>query len=95
MMITLDDVQKIAWLSRIRLSDEEKHAMKDNLSAILGWVEKLDQVDTTGIEPLSSMHIPEMVCRTDVCHHTPMAEVITQNAPEKELNMFTVPKVVE
>ncbi len=88
-------VRKIAKLSRIQISDAEIPAQQEGLSKILTWVEQLGDVNTDNIAPLTSVHLTEMPIREDVVTDGDKARCILSNAPEKELNMFAVPKVVE
>ena len=88
-------VRKIAKLSRIQISDAEIPAQQEGLSKILTWVEQLGEVNTDNVEPLTSVHLTEMPIREDVVNDGNKVRCVLANAPEKELNMFTVPKVVE
>lgn len=95
MQIDEKTVLKIGSLSRIEIKEDEIANYKDSLSTILSWVEQLSEVDTEGVEPLTSVHIQQMPEREDIVKEGDQANCILRNAPEKELNMFAVPKVVE
>lgn len=95
MHINEETVRKIAMLSRLKITDADVKKYKDSLSHILTWVDQLSGVDTKGVEPLTSVHITEMPQREDIVNDGDQANCILNNAPEKELNMFSVPKVVE
>ncbi len=95
MKITPEDAKKIAKLARLRLSDSEAVKAGEELSAILGYVEKLNQLDVSKVEPLTSVVPAKTPFREDaVTSDFPKAEV-TANAPEAEQGMFRVPPVIE
>ena len=95
MQIDEKTVRKIGTLSRIEIKDDEVVKYQNGLSTILSWVEQLSEVNTDGIEPLTSVHIKQMPEREDIINDGDQANCILANAPEKDLNMFAVPKVVE
>lgn len=88
-------VRHIARLARIAVTDEEASALEAELSAILEWVEQLDEVDTTDVEPMTSVVRMEMKKRPDVVTEGFDAKRVTANAPAREDHFFVVPKVVE
>ncbi len=88
-------VRKIANLSRLNIKNEDIAHYQESLSQILSWVEQLSEVNTDGVEPLTSVHISEMPQRADIVNDGGQANCVLANAPEKDLNMFEVPKVVE
>ena len=93
--IQKDTVLKIAKLARIRVTDEEIASQKVALSKIMSWVDQLSEVDTQNVAPLTSVHLGETPQRPDVMQDGQCVADVLSNAPEKELNMFVVPKVVE
>ncbi len=88
-------VRHIARLARIRVSDAEAKTFEGELTGILQWVEQLDEVDTDGVEPMTSVVETEMKKRTDEVTDGGYAGDIIKNAPERADNFFVVPKVVE
>ncbi len=88
-------VRRIAKLARIRLEGEEILLLQGELNAILGYVEQLNEVDVTGVEPLSGGARMAMRLRADVCDDGEIAAEILANAPERAGMFFAVPKVVE
>ncbi|HYP63306.1 MAG TPA: Asp-tRNA(Asn)/Glu-tRNA(Gln) amidotransferase subunit GatC [Acidocella sp.] len=88
-------VRRIARLARIRVGDEEVATLQGELNAILGYVEQLAEVDVEGVEPLSGGAQMALRQREDVVTDGEIAEKILANAPDRELNFFSVPKVVE
>lgn len=88
-------VRHIARLARIRVSDDEARKLEGELTGILQWVEQLEEVDTEGVEPMTSVVATEMKKRKDVVDDGGYPEDIVRNAPEREGTFFVVPKVVE
>jgi aspartyl-tRNA(Asn)/glutamyl-tRNA(Gln) amidotransferase subunit C len=88
-------VRRIAKLARIRVTDAETTTLQAELNAILGYVEQLNEVDVTGVEPLSGGAAMAMRLRDDVVTDGDIAEQILANAPDRSGPFFAVPKVVE
>jgi aspartyl-tRNA(Asn)/glutamyl-tRNA(Gln) amidotransferase subunit C len=88
-------VRRIARLARISITDAEAEALKQELSGILDWVEQLDAVDTSGIEPMTRVIPMTLKKRADVVIDGGIADDIVKNAPAREDHFFAVPKVVE
>ncbi len=95
MSVDRETVKRVAHLARIRVSDEEVEALRGELNAILGFVEQLNEVDVTGIEPMTSVLPMPMKKREDRVTDGDKADDIVANAPATENNYFLVPKVVE
>jgi aspartyl-tRNA(Asn)/glutamyl-tRNA(Gln) amidotransferase subunit C len=95
MSVDLDTVKRVARLSRLAVSDEDAVRMEHELNAILGFVEQLDEVDVSGVEPMTSVTPMRMKKRSDVVTDGDKAEDVLANAPASEENFFLVPKVVE
>ncbi|MEP0323696.1 Asp-tRNA(Asn)/Glu-tRNA(Gln) amidotransferase subunit GatC [Bauldia litoralis] len=95
MSVDKDIVKRVARLARIAVSDEEAEALKGELNTILGFVEQLNEVDVTGVEPMTSVVAVDMKKRADVVTEQDQAERIVANAPAREDHFFVVPKVVE
>ncbi len=95
MSLNLEDVARIALLSRIELSAAERESTRDQLNDILGFVEQLQAVDTTGIEPMA--HAVDVVqrLRPDVVTETDRRTDFQAVAPETEAGLYLVPRVVE
>ena len=88
-------VAKIATLARIKLPEADREAMGRELDKILDWVEQLDEVDTTGVEPMTSVAHMTLPMRDDRVTDGNRADEILRNAPNGAHGFFTVPKVVE
>jgi aspartyl-tRNA(Asn)/glutamyl-tRNA(Gln) amidotransferase subunit C len=95
MSVDLATVKRVARLARIAVTDEEAERMVGELNAILGFVEQLNEVDVSGVEPMTSVIPMEMKKRQDVVTDGGKAADIVANAPATEENFFLVPKVVE
>jgi aspartyl-tRNA(Asn)/glutamyl-tRNA(Gln) amidotransferase subunit C len=88
-------VAHIATLARIKVSDEDKETLAAELSHILTWIEQLGEVDTTGVEPMSSVVAMTMPMREDKVTDGDCRDKILENAPGAAHGFFVVPKVVE
>ena len=95
MSVDLQTVKRVAHLARIAVSEEDAERMTGELNAILGFVEQLNEVDVSGVEPMTSVTPMEMKKRQDVVTDGNNASDIVANAPATEENFFLVPKVVE
>jgi aspartyl-tRNA(Asn)/glutamyl-tRNA(Gln) amidotransferase subunit C len=90
-----DTVRRIAHLARIRLEDDRIEPMREELNAILAFVEQLDEVDTQNVEPMTSVVATRMRLRADVVTDGGISEDVIANAPASEDGFFMVPRVVE
>ena len=88
-------VKRIAFLARIRVADEDLDGLAGELSNILGWVEQLAEVNTDGIEPMTSVAAQTLALRADAVDDGNDLVRVMANAPEREGAFFAVPKVVE
>jgi aspartyl-tRNA(Asn)/glutamyl-tRNA(Gln) amidotransferase subunit C len=88
-------VRRIARLARIKVTDEEAKGLEKELSGILDWVEMLNEVDVSGIEPMTSTVAMKLRLREDKVTDGEKAKDVTLNAPMTEDDFFVVPKVVE
>lgn len=95
MSLDTSTVRTIAFLARIRVKDEELEPMAKELSDLLGWVEQLNEVDTSSVEPMTSVAEMTLPKRRDAVTDGGKPEGVLANAPEPEDGFFTVPKVVE
>ncbi len=95
MKISKQEVEHVAKLARLELSEEEKEKLTDQLSNILTYVEKLNELDTTGIEPTSHVLDIRNVMRDDVAASSLPQERALANAPDKAAGHYKVPKIIE
>jgi aspartyl-tRNA(Asn)/glutamyl-tRNA(Gln) amidotransferase subunit C len=94
MVVSLKEVDKIAFLARLKLSDAEKKSMTKQLNIILEYMNKLNEVDTLNVEPLSHPLDITNVYREDERKKSLPVEKALQNAPDRSGNYFKVPKVI-
>lgn len=95
MAIDADTVRKVAKLARIAEPEERLPALAQELSAILAWIEQLAEVDTDGIEPMTTCVAARLPMREDVVTDGGRRVEILANAPRSDKGFFIVPKVVE
>jgi aspartyl-tRNA(Asn)/glutamyl-tRNA(Gln) amidotransferase subunit C len=95
MAIDAATVKKVASLARIREPADRLEALADELNGILTWIEQLNEVDTAGVEPMTSVVAAKLPMREDVVSEPGDAARILANAPKSERGFFVVPKVVE
>jgi aspartyl-tRNA(Asn)/glutamyl-tRNA(Gln) amidotransferase subunit C len=95
MSLTLAEVEHIAGLARLKLSEEEKERFREQLSAILDHAAKLQALDTSGIPPTSSVLPERSVLRPDQARPGLDRDELLRRAPEAERGMFRVPPVFD
>jgi len=95
MRIDNELVDRLAELSKLEFNDTEKEKLKKDLQGILNLVEKLEEVNVDGIEPLIYMSDERNVLRKDEIRDTVSKEEALQNAPQKDSDYFKVPKVIK
>jgi len=95
MSVDQKTVRRIAHLARIKVAEEDVPRLEGELNSILHWIEQLNEVDVTGVEPLTSVVAMTMKKRQDVVTDGHYPKDVTTNAPVAEDEFFMVPKVVE
>lgn len=95
MSVDVDTVTRVARLARIAVTAEDAQRMTGELNAILGFVEQLNEVDVSGVEPMTSVVPMVMRKRHDEVTDGHKAADVVANAPATEENFFLVPKVIE
>ncbi|WP_128548209.1 Asp-tRNA(Asn)/Glu-tRNA(Gln) amidotransferase subunit GatC [Larkinella soli] len=95
MKVDRETLQKIAHLARLEVRPEEEQPMIDSLNEVLTWMEQLNAVDTTGVEPLTHLSAERNVLREDVVGEQLPRGNALKNAPAKDDTYFQVPKVIE
>lgn len=88
-------ISRLEELARLELSDAERTKLTGDLSEILKMVEKLEELDTTGVEPLVYINDEVNVLRTDEVKHQVSREAAFKNAPDADETYFKVPKVIK
>ena len=93
--ITKEDVEYVAGLAQLTLDDAAKERLVDELGQILEYMEKLDELDTSGVEP--TMHVVEMtnVFRDDEVRPSLPRDAALENAPKHDGEYFLVPKILD
>ncbi len=94
MKITKDDVEYIAHLSRLEVDDALTEKFADQISRTLKYIDKLKDVDVSGVLPASNIVFTTNVLREDVEKGSSGPEVTLSNAPERDDDFYTVPRVV-
>jgi aspartyl-tRNA(Asn)/glutamyl-tRNA(Gln) amidotransferase subunit C len=95
MSVDTATVRHIAKLARIAVSDAEVEALVPELNGILTWVEQLQEVDVTGVEPMTAVIPNTLRLRADVVTDGGIRDKVLKNAPVAEHGFFAVPKVIE
>ena len=95
MSVDAATVKRIGRLARIRVEESEVEKYQGEINAILGFVEQLNEVDVSGVEPMTSVTPMAMKKRADAVTDGGYADAIVKNAPATEDHFFLVPKVVE
>lgn len=93
--IDAEQVRKVAKLARLDLTEAEVEEFTGQLSAILGYVEKMNELDTEGVEPLAHCLAITNCFREDVVTESLGTEVTLANAPETDGEFFKVPKILD
>ncbi len=95
MKIDKETLLKIAHLARLEFDEKDAEKMMQDMTNMVNFVEKLNEVDTTGVEPLTTMsHEINALREDEVKSHLPHDEAL-KNAPKKDADFFRVPKVLE
>lgn len=94
-IISDETIEYVGILAKLELSEEEKEAAKKDMGRMLDYIDKLGELDTDGIEPMSHVFPVQNVWREDVVTNGDDRENIISNAPGKKDGMFEVPKTFE
>ena len=95
MSIDIDTARKVAKLARIRVLEADLPRLANQLSGILGFMEQLNEVDVTDVEPMVSVTPMRLKRRADVVTDGDLQARVLKNAPDAREGFFAVPKVVE
>ena len=95
MKVNRELLDKIAHLARLELNEKDAEKMMQDMTAIIDWMEKLNEVDTEGVEPLTTMSHEINALREDQVKPHLDHTAALKNAPKKDLDYFRVPKVLE
>lgn len=94
-IITDETIEYVGILAKLELSDDEKEQAKKDMGSMLDYIDKLGELDTTGIEPMSHVFSVQNVFREDVVTNGDESENTLKNAPGEKDNMFMVPKTFD
>lgn len=94
MNITRKDVEKLAHLGRLELTEQELTQMEGDMNKMLHFVEKINELDLEGVEPLAYMSDEVNILREDEIIQAISHEEALKNAPDKDTDYFRVPKVI-
>lgn len=94
MSITIKDVKHVANLSRLGLNDDELQKYEEELNDVLNFMEKLNELDTQGVEPTSHVLDIHNVFRTDIIEKSLDLEDVLANAPDRDDDCFKVPSIL-
>ena len=95
MSVDRKTLDKIAHLSRLELEDSKKYKILEDMNKLVAFVDKLKEVDTSGVEPLVNMSTEVNIVREDQVTGEISPEKALQNGPETDGNWFKVPKVIK
>jgi aspartyl-tRNA(Asn)/glutamyl-tRNA(Gln) amidotransferase subunit C len=94
-IISDDTIEYVGILAKLELSPEEKEQAKKDMGSMLDYIDKLGELDTQGVEPMSHVFPVKNVFREDKVTNGDMREEILRNAPEEKDGMFAVPRTFE
>ena len=94
-IISDETIEYVKILAKLELSEEEKEQAKSDIGRMLDYIDKLNELDTSGVEPLSHVFQVSNVFREDVVTNQYERERILKNAPARKDDSFKVPKTVE
>lgn len=95
MKITINEVEHVAKLARLEFSEDEKELFRGQMDAILSYIDKLAELDTSGVEPTSHVLPITNVMREDVPVASLSPDDALANAPERSGSFYRVPKIIE
>ena len=94
-IISDETIEYVGILAKLELTDEEKEQAKKDMGSMLDYIDKLGELDTRGVEPMSHVLPVNNVFREDVVTNGDEREAILKNAPEEKNGMFAVPRTFE
>ncbi len=94
-IISDETIEYVGILAKLDLSDEEKEAAKKDMGSMLDYIDKLNELDTTGVEPMSHVFPVNNVFREDIVTNGDDRDNILKNAPDSREGSFVVPRTVD
>jgi aspartyl-tRNA(Asn)/glutamyl-tRNA(Gln) amidotransferase subunit C len=95
MELTREEVERVAFLAQLRLMPSELERLTGQLWSILQYMEKLNELDTSEVEPFTHAVDLSMTLREDIVTNSPNTDAMLANAPAKSKTFFRVPKIIE
>jgi aspartyl-tRNA(Asn)/glutamyl-tRNA(Gln) amidotransferase subunit C len=95
MKISKKEVENIAHLARLHIDDLQKDKIAEQLSSILQYIDKLEDVDVKGVKPFSGSTFMNNVLREDKLRTSPGPDITLANAPDKDEDFYIVPRIVK
>lgn len=95
MKISIDEIRHLAHLARLEFTEAEMQEMQGDMDKILGFVEKINELDLEGVEPLVYLSEERNVLRKDEAKQVLTKDEALKNAPDKDSDYFRVPKVLQ
>ena len=93
--ISNETIDYVSILAKLELSEEEKETAKKDIAKMLDYIDKLNELDTEGVEPMSHIFGMQNVFREDVITNTDNSALVLQNAPGVKNGMYKVPRIME
>ena len=90
-----DSLYKLGKLSKIQIDESKLKSLSSDLGSIIEFIDRLKSIDTENVDPTSNSLDQSLVMREDIASDVNTANEILENAPRKELDFFSVPKVIE
>lgn len=94
-IISDETIEYVGILAKLELSEAEREAAKKDMGSMLDYIDKMNELDTTGVEPMSHVFPVDNVFRKDIVVNGDERDKILQNAPARKNGAFKVPKTVE
>jgi aspartyl-tRNA(Asn)/glutamyl-tRNA(Gln) amidotransferase subunit C len=95
MTLSVQEVKKIAKLARLNVDDNRALVLQKDLNRIFNWIEDLNEVDTTNVEPMTGVEGQQLDLRKDEVTEGNIRDELVKNAPVAKYGYFVVPKVIE
>ena len=90
-----DSLYKLGKLSKIQIDESKLKSLSSDLGSIIEFIDRLKSIDTENVDPTSNSLDQSLVMREDIASDVNTVNEILENAPQKELDFFSVPKVIE
>ena len=95
MKLAVEEIRRVALLARLKLTPEEEYSLTEQLDTILGYMNKLAEVDTTDVQPFTHAMKNDDSLRQDGVTNRPNPDALLANAPDRDNSFFKVPKIIE